>query len=101
MWFAMAIAKHGWAIVCRGLRSAVFVALIVNYSYKSSTLAAFARWILPIRGASMLPWPNNDRFCLVLVLGGVEDSDSQYSSVLLRAQLGTTASRYRLATPNC
>ena len=70
-WLLYSLRAHGWAVVGIGLVSAVFGALIVKYSYKSSAIAAFAGWSLAIPVAFLLPWPNSNKFFLVLVLGGV------------------------------
>ena len=60
---------HTWAVVAVGLVSAVAVGTMVKSRYKSYAVTLIG-WMLAVPIVFRLAWPNDQRFMLVLVLGG-------------------------------
>jgi hypothetical protein len=68
-----ATEEHVWSIVILGALSAFVFAKIIRSRYDSPVLmfGGFIAWNLAVVAALHMPWPNAQRFSLVLLLGGV------------------------------
>ena len=61
---------HAWAVVAVGLVSAVAVGTMVKSRYNSYAITLIG-WMLAVPTVFRFKWPNEQRFMLVLVLGGL------------------------------